>query len=848
MSHRFVRTVAVAATLVLAIGGWTAAPASASDAQAPEQETTTTSLTDTGRQSRSIAPAAASRIFAQAHAQFGAFDSVFLPAAEGIPARAVVVSGFTGTVPMIDLPSGKATVFPITGLNGVMAVAATPGATSAHGRLFLVEPFSNNVAVFDIASHSFVADIPIPGAQPSALTFVGDASGETGTVFVGADVEDTIVGVDVATGETVTTIHDPRGSWIADIAPGADATPTSGSLLVLDEGLFGQVLRLDIATGAVLDTYQVFRPGDTGRRSISVIDGLDAGAETLLVTNQETGTAAKYDLATRSTLSEYHYRPSGGSRGLTSAAYVPGGPPGEGAVLTFLESGDFALFDEATGELVFEITSLGYPTGGVGFRASSEGSIEGEVFIADRLAGAIKVYDTVSGAVERQFNLSSTDYFPRLAMNGDASHLLAVGWEKGPVQVRDPDTGAVVRSVNLRASAIGAIPGSSEVLVSDASRKTLTLIDTLTGKAESPRTLDIAPGASTRGLWKGTSAYFVPDSVGTTVQVRSTEDFSLLQTLDGFRKPAFVALQGDRQLIVQEAGGVYRVVDLDTGEVTLAVRSGFRAAGVTAVVDHSTGGSRIYTADSTMGIGLTTVGGVSLTPDSLPDGLVDEPFEFELDAQGSPLPTLSLTGALPPGLALDLASGILSGTPTETGTFSFTVTASNGVSPDASREYSVTIGAVPALTTRTLPSATASEQYSAQIEAEGFPVPTYEVAEGSLPEGLSLDPATGVIGGTPTKPGVFTFTLRASNSFGADEREYTIELTSGALVPPPGGAGGGGDQGDAAAAMPSDGLLAVTGGLAPGVIAALGLLALVSGALSLGSRRNRARDAAHVLE
>lgn len=85
MSHRFVRTVAVAAALVLAVGGWTATPASASDAPAPEQETTTTSLNDTGRQSRSIAPAAASRTFAQAHAQFGAFDSVFLPAAEGIP-------------------------------------------------------------------------------------------------------------------------------------------------------------------------------------------------------------------------------------------------------------------------------------------------------------------------------------------------------------------------------------------------------------------------------------------------------------------------------------------------------------------------------------------------------------------------------------------------------------------------------------------------------------------------------------------------------------------------------------------------------------------------------------------
>jgi hypothetical protein len=71
-----------------------------------------------------------------------------------------------------------------------------------------------------------------------------------------------------------------------------------------------------------------------------------------------------------------------------------------------------------------------------------------------------------------------------------------------------------------------------------------------------------------------------------------------------------------------------------------------------------------------------------------------------------------------------------------------------------------------ALATRTLPRATTAAAYSAKLRAAGgIPFYHWEVVAGALPDGLSLDPFTGEISGTPGKPGVHEFTVRV--------RDYT---------------------------------------------------------------------------
>jgi len=94
---------------------------------------------------------------------------------------------------------------------------------------------------------------------------------------------------------------------------------------------------------------------------------------------------------------------------------------------------------------------------------------------------------------------------------------------------------------------------------------------------------------------------------------------------------------------------------------------------------------------------------VSYTPDLVPTftsgaatgiTIADETaYTYTFTASGYPAPTFSLTsGSLPPGLILSSA-GVLSGTPTTTGTYSGTITASNGVGTNAMENFTITITA-----------------------------------------------------------------------------------------------------------------------------------------------------------
>ena len=146
--------------------------------------------------------------------------------------------------------------------------------------------------------------------------------------------------------------------------------------------------------------------------------------------------------------------------------------------------------------------------------------------------------------------------------------------------------------------------------------------------------------------------------------------------------------------------------------------------------------------------------------------------------------TFSATGSLPLGLTLS-TSGVLSGTPTTVGTYTFTVTATDAVGSAASQSYTVVINPTVTLTTSpTLTSWTPHQPgYSQTIHATGGTGSfTFALTSGSLPPGLTLGTG-GVLTGTPTTAGTYVFTVTATDKVGASgSQPYVLTISPGPLA------------------------------------------------------------------
>jgi Putative Ig domain len=99
-----------------------------------------------------------------------------------------------------------------------------------------------------------------------------------------------------------------------------------------------------------------------------------------------------------------------------------------------------------------------------------------------------------------------------------------------------------------------------------------------------------------------------------------------------------------------------------------------------------------------------------------------------------------------------------------------------------------------AILSATLPDGITSNTYSGRVNIfGGFGALTASISSGSLPSGLSIDPHTGLISGTPTIPGDYTFTVQVKDSFtppAIDTQIYNLHVASPLRVTAPTGVDG----------------------------------------------------------
>jgi hypothetical protein len=137
---------------------------------------------------------------------------------------------------------------------------------------------------------------------------------------------------------------------------------------------------------------------------------------------------------------------------------------------------------------------------------------------------------------------------------------------------------------------------------------------------------------------------------------------------------------------------------------------------------------------------------------------LNSPYSGSVSATGpdSPFTFAVVSGSPPPGVGLS-SSGALSGIPTATGVFLFTIQATSATGVYTQKTYSITVFAI--TTTSPLPDGFTGVAYSQMLTSSDLSdSAAWSVAAGTLPNGLSLG-STGVITGSCTIAGTFNFTI-----------------------------------------------------------------------------------------
>ena len=158
-------------------------------------------------------------------------------------------------------------------------------------------------------------------------------------------------------------------------------------------------------------------------------------------------------------------------------------------------------------------------------------------------------------------------------------------------------------------------------------------------------------------------------------------------------------------------------------------------------------------------------------------GVVGVAFSYNITATNAAAgpPAVSLDAInLPPGLAVNSSSGAIAGTPTQAGTFVADLYGENAIGMGATADLTVTItapSAAPAVNSPPAANAQVGQPFAYQMTATNSPS-SFQVS--AAPAWMTINNASGLLGGTPTAPGSISVILSASNAVGAGNPQSLV--------------------------------------------------------------------------